>query len=50
MWTVPPPPGLDPHAAEPKEVTAARRAADKPSAAGSPTSTETTDEQRGPQA
>ncbi len=29
MWTVPPPPALDEHAAEPKEFTAARRAADK---------------------
>ncbi len=29
MWTVPPPPALDPHADEPKELTAARRAADR---------------------
>jgi NADH-quinone oxidoreductase subunit I len=29
MWTVPPPPALDPHADAPKEVTAARRSAEK---------------------
>ncbi len=31
MWTVPPPPALDPHADEPKELTAAQRAADRDS-------------------
>jgi NADH-quinone oxidoreductase subunit I len=29
MWTVPPPPALDPHAPEPKEVEAARKAAER---------------------
>ncbi|MFF3321270.1 4Fe-4S binding protein [Streptomyces sp. NPDC002889] len=29
MWTVPPPPALDPSAEEPKEVVAARKAAEK---------------------
>ncbi len=29
MWTVPPPPALDPAAEEPKELAAARKAADK---------------------
>lgn len=33
MWTVPAPPGLDPAAEEPKEVSAARKAADKQAAA-----------------
>ena len=32
MWTVPPPPALDPHADEPKEVTAAQRTADRAAA------------------
>ncbi len=30
MWTVPPPPALDPHAERPKEVDSARKAASKP--------------------
>jgi NADH-quinone oxidoreductase subunit I len=30
MWTVPPPPAVDPNAAEPKEVETARRAAGSP--------------------
>ena len=52
MWTVPPPPGLDPHAAEPKEVTAAQRAADKsaPPASTSTGSTDSGDERPGPNA
>jgi NADH-quinone oxidoreductase subunit I len=29
MWTVPAPPALDPGAEEPKEIAAARKAADK---------------------
>jgi NADH-quinone oxidoreductase subunit I len=36
MWTVPAPPGLDPHAADPKELTAAQRAAET---RGQPTQT-----------
>jgi NADH-quinone oxidoreductase subunit I len=32
MWTVPAPPALDPHADEPKEVTAAQRTADRAAA------------------
>jgi len=50
MWTVPPPPGLDPHAAEPKEVTAAQRAADKsaPPASTSTGSTDSGDQPQGP--
>ena len=52
MWTVPPPPGLDPHAAEPKEVTAAQRAADKsaPPASASTGSTDSGGQPQGPNA
>jgi NADH-quinone oxidoreductase subunit I len=33
MWTVPAPPPLDPSAEEPKEIAAARKAAEKAAAA-----------------